>query len=115
MVWWLRVFLAAFILGALSLSLIALIRYRITSRHLEIRFLGICLRRLLLDDIRYISKRRSGWSEFWWNTLWPAKRILVIRRRSGWLKNFVITPQSRYAFKAELDRARKQPIEERES
>ena len=106
--------LAAFILAALLLSLITLIRYRITTRYLEVRFLGICVRRLLHEDIRYISKHRSGWAEFWWNTLWPAKRILVIRRRSGWLKNFVITPPSRYIFKAELDRARKQPVEERD-
>ena len=114
MLWWIRLFLAAFIACSLSLTLIALIRYRVTARHLEIRFLGFCLRRIALDDIRYISKRRSGSAEFWWNTLWPAKRILVIRRRTGWLKNFVITPKNRYVFKAELDRARKQPVEERD-
>ncbi|MBI3414918.1 MAG: hypothetical protein HY043_06275 [Verrucomicrobia bacterium] len=114
MIWWIRLLLVAIILGSLALSLVTLIRYRITSQNLEVRFLGLCLRRLPLDDIRYISKHRSGWAEFWWNTPWPAKRVLVIRRRSGWLKNFVITPRNRYVFKAELNRARQQPIEERD-
>jgi len=35
----------------------------------------------------------------------PSHRILVIRRRRGWLKDFIITPKNRYVFKAELEQA----------
>ena len=101
----LRLLLAGFIAITIALSLCREINYRITSGYLEIRLFGIRLRRLALADIRYISKHRSYWGEVWWNTLWPSKRILVIRRRSGWCKNFIITPENRYVFKAELKRA----------
>jgi len=104
----LRLLLGSFILATFAISLCTQIRYRISSNYLEVTLFGIRVRRLLLADIRYISKHRSGWGEFWWNTLWPAKRMLVIRRRTGFCKNFVITPKNRYIFKAELKRAMRQ-------
>ena len=85
--------------------LMAGLAYRVTELHFEITLFGVCVRRVPLTDIRYLSKHRSGLAEYWWNTAWPAKRILVIRRRRGWLKNLVITPENRYAFKAEVERA----------
>ena len=102
-----RWILLAFILAALSSALCVLLRYRITDRHLEVRFLGICVRRIALSDIRRVSKHREGWAEHWWNTLWPKKRRLVIHRRTGWFQCFIITPVQRYAFKAELEQAMK--------
>ena len=101
----LRYLLGTFILATLAESLCRQVKYRITSRHLEVRFWGMCVRRIALTDIRYISKHRSGRGELWWNTLLPTKRILVIRRRTGWCKNFIITPKDRYVFKAQLKHA----------
>ena len=102
-----RWILLAFILVAFSSTLCVLLRYRITERHLEVRFLGLCVRRIALSDIRRVSKHREGWAEHWWNTLWPKKRRLVIHRRTGWFQCFIITPVQRYAFKAELEQAMK--------
>ena len=101
----LRYLLGTFILATLASGVCMQVKYRITSRHLEVRLFGICLRRIALDDIRYISKHRSGRGELWWNTLFPTKRILVIRRRTGWFRNFIITPKDRYVFKAQLKQA----------
>jgi hypothetical protein len=106
----LRFCLGGIILATAGIWLCTQIRYRISPHHLEIRLFGIRVRRLALNDIRYISKHRSGWGEVWWNTPWPAKRILVIRRRTGWCKNFIITPANRYAFKSELKRAMKSSV-----
>jgi hypothetical protein len=78
------------------------IRYRVGSRNFEVILFGIRMRRIPLTDIRGVSKHRPGWCEKWPNTLFPAKRLLFIHRRSGRFKHILITPTHRYAFKAEI-------------
>src|SRR5947207_13241886 len=92
---------AAGLVGALASQL----GYVITERHLKITLFGICLRRIRLADIDCVSKRQLHLAEKWYNTLNPSHRILVIRRRRGWFKDFIITPKNRYVFKAELEQA----------
>ena len=81
------------------------IRYRIGPRHLKISWLGLPVRRIRLDDIKHISRKRSLWSERWHSTLHPRNRLLVIIRRRGLVKQVSITPKSPYVFKADLERA----------
>lgn len=94
--------LAVIIFLPLAISQIA---YRITRRALEVTFCGFCIRRLPLEDIRYVSKHRWEQAEYWPNVLFPRKRVLVIRRRTGRRRDFVITPEQRYVFKANLEQA----------
>jgi hypothetical protein len=101
----LRILLGTFIAGTLALWLVFQIDYRVTRQSLEVRFFNRCIRRIPLADIRYVNKRRKGPAEFWWNTFFPRKRVLVIHRRTGWFKNIVITPRHRYAFKEQLEQA----------
>lgn len=83
------------------------IRYRVTARHLQVRIFGIPIRRLRLDNIRYVGTARIFLAEKWPNTWFPSHhRVLVIRKRRGLIKNFVITPRHRYVVKGEIDRAR---------
>jgi hypothetical protein len=84
------------------IGLVTQIQYRVTSRHLEVRLGGICLRRLDLADIDRVSKRRASFCEAWPNTLQTRKRVLVIRRRSGRVREFLITPEQRYVFRHRL-------------
>jgi hypothetical protein len=79
--------------------------YRLTERHLEVILWGISVRRIALKDVEYVTKRHSFFAENWWNTWRPARRRLLVRRRRGLLRNFVVTPRKRYAFKAQLDQA----------
>src|SRR5256885_14074750 len=97
--------LAALAGGGLLILLALQLRYRITQRHLKVTLFGLCLRRVKLSDIEHVSKRQANRAEKWYNTLRPSHRILVVRRRRGWLKDFVITPNNRYVFKTELERA----------
>lgn len=83
-------------------------RYQITAEAVEVLLFGVPVRRVRLEDIRAVSKRRSFWSEHWWNTHRPHRRLLVIHRHRGLFKNFVITPRKRYVFKAHLERAIRQ-------
>ena len=93
--------LFAGLLGALASQL----RYVITERCLKVTLFGFCLRRIRLADIDCVSKRQLHLAEKWYNTLKPSHRVLVIRRRRGWFKDFIITPKNRYVFKAELEQA----------
>ena len=102
------------VFGALGLLLLCFlfvwslgyIRYHITPRHVKILWFGFCLRRIAIANISSVSKRRSsGLAENWWSTLNPKHRALVIRRKRGLLKNVVITPRNRYAFKFELEQS----------
>ena len=96
----------------LGIALMLRLRYTITDTHLHVTLFGLCLRRIRLSDIERVSKRQSGLAERWHNTLSSSHRVLVIRRRRGLLKEFVITPKNRYAFKAELERAMARPADE---
>src|SRR2546425_10771718 len=92
---------SAGMLGALASRL----RFVLTGRHLKVTLFGLCLRRIRLADIDSVSKRQARRAEKWYNTLKPSHRMLVIRRRRGWFKDFIITPKNRYVFKAELEQA----------
>jgi hypothetical protein len=84
------------------------INYHITARHLQVTWLGLPVRRIRLDDIKYISTKPSVWGEKWFNTLRVGNRLLVIHRRSGWFRHFLISPKNPFVFKTELYEARKQ-------
>jgi hypothetical protein len=79
---------------------LATIRYRITGKALEVCILGMVARRILLSDIEEVHRRgaflRESWSgpKFW--------NAVTIRRRSGLVKNFVISPDDPDQFIARL-------------
>jgi hypothetical protein len=87
------------------LVIIPLIRYRITSRWLLITLFGVPLRWVSLKNIRFITDHCKEAAEHWPNTHNPTTRTLVIRKRRGLFRNLVITPQKRFVFKAELEKA----------
>jgi hypothetical protein len=102
------------VFGALGLLLLCFafawaitrIHYHITPRHVRITLFGFVLRRVPLGNIDTVSKRRvDGLAENWWCTFQTSHRLLVIRRKRGLIRNVVITPRNRYAFKSELERA----------
>ena len=92
---------------ALMMGSIKLLNYKVTARHLVVTWCGIPVRRIRLDDIKFISTKPGKWAEKWYNTARTRNRLLVMHRRSGWFKDFAISPRSPYVFKAELDRARR--------
>ena len=79
--------------------------YRIGRYHLSVQWLGITVRRVRFSDIDSISKRQKLAAESWANTWRPRHRILVIRRKSGWRREVVITPAYRYEFRNQLEQA----------
>ena len=102
---WVYSFAALVALAAASHWIFTHLRYHITERALEVRLFGVPLRRIRLEDIRFITTHRPGPCERWANTLASRKRELFIQRRTGLFKNFLITPVRRYEFKNELEKA----------
>ena len=79
--------------------------YHISKESLNVTWFGVRVRKLPLAEIDSISKRRKFASENWSNTWRPRHRILVIRKRRGFRKDFVITPAYRYEFRNQLEAA----------
>lgn len=81
------------------------LRYQLTSQDFRITLFGFRLRRVPLERIQSVTKRRpAGLAENWSNTLHPSHRMLFIRLNRGLRKNLIITPRNRYVFKTELER-----------
>lgn len=99
------------ILTGIYVGLRLSLTYHIREGYLEVRLLGVRVRQLCLDDVRSISKYYEGRAENWSNTFRPRKRRLVLKRRRGWRRNFVITPEQRYVFKRKLEQARQRDFE----
>ena len=78
------------------------IRYRITDRHVRVRLGTVTLRKIALSDIASVDTRLIFWNEHWCNTLWPWGRIVRIKRKSGFIRNFVVTPDNRDEFITQL-------------
>ena len=81
--------------------LITRIRFVIDAQHVRVVVLGLTIRKIALSDIEFVDTKAPLWNEHWCNTL-SVKRIVRIRRRSGWFRNFIITPPDRDAFIVEL-------------
>jgi hypothetical protein len=89
---------AAIVFGVLAV--LATIRYRITHESLEVLVLGRVARRVLLADIEEVHRRGAFIRESWcglkfWNSV-------TIRRRSGILRNFLISPDDPDRFAERL-------------
>lgn len=97
------VWLALVILAFISIKRIG---YRIGKKYFMVTLYGIPVRWISFDNIRTIHPHRTRFSEKWRNQIFSSNdRVLTIAKRTGILKHLEISPEQRYVFKAELDRA----------
>jgi len=83
----------------------AAIRYRIFDGCVKITWLLFTLRRIPLDDIKYVSTKPVWYAEKWYNTAVLRHRRLTIYRKDGLSRPISISPRNPFVFKAELDQA----------
>jgi len=100
------VIIKAMLVAAVLLMFLAAagtIAYRITGMALEVLILGRVVRRIPLADIEEVHRRgaliHENWSSLkFWNSI-------TVRRRSGWIRNFVISPDDPDRFLVRLQEA----------
>lgn len=88
---------AVILICALSSNMV----FIIDNAYVRVLFLGIPIRKVALADIEFADRTWKWWNEHYNNTLNP-KRIVRLRRRSGWFRNFIITPPDPEGFLLEL-------------
>jgi len=83
--------------------------FRLTEAEVQVRLGGWVVRRVRLDDIAAVRTAiglraflTRDLNEHWCN-LWPM-RYVILRRRSGWVRSFIINPPDTEPFAAELRR-----------
>lgn len=84
------------------LWLISRIRYRVDQTHVRVVLGPVTLRKIRLVDIEFVDTQAPLWNEHWCNTYRPCGRIVRIRRRTGLIRNFIITPENRDEFIEQL-------------
>ena len=90
------IIVALVVLGAM-LSL----RYWITETKIQIRILGIPVRKIKLRDIAEIKKGKAMLGENW-AVPFPGREMVVITKKKGLIKNINITSPQADAFIAEV-------------
>lgn len=82
------------------------LEYHIGRNALRVRLGRLTLRKIDYRDIARVSKPRrdfSWWTSENWRTVFRGShRMLMIERRSGLFRRFVITPRHRYEFREKL-------------
>lgn len=77
---------------------ISRIRYAVDDKFVRVVLFGITVRKVALSDIEDVFAGRPWWHEHWDNTIWVFSRSITIRRKSGLIRNFCITPTNPEEF-----------------
>ena len=82
--------------------------YAVTAAEVQVRLGRWVCRRVALTDIERADVRALGrvpwWNEHWSNFSPAFGPWVVLRRRSGWFRNFVFNPPDPQGFLDELRR-----------
>jgi len=81
--------------------------YAVTPAEVQVRMGRWVVRRIALTDIESAAVRPFGRVPLWnehWDNLWPIGTYVVLRRKSGWVRNFLINPPDPEGFLAEVRR-----------
>ncbi|NBV53345.1 MAG: hypothetical protein EBR83_07485 [Verrucomicrobia bacterium] len=75
--------------------------FTVDEAFVRVRFYGWSARKVALSDIEWAAQDWSVWNEHWTNSVDP-KRIVLLRRRTGAFRDFLISPPSPPEFLKEL-------------
>ena len=75
--------------------------FTVDEAYTRVRVYGWTVRKIAHSDVEWAAHDWVFWNEHWTNTANP-KRMVLLRRRTGWFKNFVISPPVPQEFLKEL-------------
>ena len=87
--------------GLLSHAIYWGMKFTVDAGHVRVRVYGWTVRKVALSDIEYAARDWVFWNEHWTNSISP-KRLVLLRRRTGMVRNFLISPPSPQEFLKEL-------------
>jgi hypothetical protein len=97
----LPLFFALALSGLLIHAIFWGMKFSVDAGHVRVRVYGRTVRKVALSDIEWAAQDWCFWNEHYTNTVNP-KKMLLMRRRTGWFKNFLISPPSPLEFLKEL-------------
>jgi len=75
--------------------------FAVDEAFVRVRVYGLTARKVALADLEWAAQDWAVWNEHWTDTVRPSK-LLLLRRRTGWFKNFLISPPSPQDFLRQL-------------
>ncbi len=75
--------------------------FTVDEAFVRVRVYGWTARKVALSDIEWAAQDWCFWNEHYTNTVNP-KQMVLLRRRTGWFKSFLISPLSPQEFLKEL-------------
>ena len=75
--------------------------FTVDEAYMRVRMYGLTVRKVAVSDIEWAAQDWVFWNEHWTNTVNP-KRMVLLRRRTGWFKNFLISPPVPQEFLKQL-------------
>ena len=97
----LPLFFALALSGLLIHAIFWGMKFSVDAGHVRVRVYGRTVRKVALSDIEWAAQDWCFWNEHYTNTVNP-KKMLLLRRRTGAFKNFLLSPPSPQAFLQEL-------------
>jgi hypothetical protein len=75
--------------------------FTVDEAYMRVRMYGLTVRKVAVSDIEWAAQDWVFWNEHWTNTVNP-KRMVLLRRRTGVFKNFLVSPPVPQTFLQEL-------------
>lgn len=75
--------------------------FRVDDGHVRVLVYGMTVRKVAIADIGWADRACPLWNEHYTSSL-NRRKVVCLHRRSGWVRNFIITPPDPEAFFAEL-------------
>ncbi|MEI6460600.1 MAG: hypothetical protein WCO73_01500 [Verrucomicrobiota bacterium] len=76
-------------------------KFSVDAGHVRVRVYGWTVRKVALSDIEWAAQDWCFWNEHYTNTV-SSKRLVLLRRRTGLVRNFLISPAEPQEFLKEL-------------
>ncbi|MCX6921234.1 MAG: hypothetical protein NTX20_07915 [Verrucomicrobia bacterium] len=76
-------------------------KFAVDAGHVRVRVYGWTVRKVALGDIEWAAQDWCFWNEHYTNTV-SSKRLVLLRRRTGLFRNFLISPAEPQEFLKEL-------------
>jgi hypothetical protein len=93
--------LAGVSLAILSWLIFFQMHFLVDSTHVRVRILSFSVRNIPFSDIAWADRKIVLWNEHWANSVNP-RRVVRLRRRSGLVRNLILTPPDPDTFLRKL-------------